>query len=439
LTQRFANTGDNNALNMLQKLLDKHKTSHSLELQLRSVEYASVIYATKGLMPPKVDKPPPLTPAPEEDLFGLTNVMEDTSTVSSTGTVSAGVQNAAKEALTRMPVVDLKVLQKRLQADEVHDGSLFGDSPASAVARPSNAISASSGGGDLLDIFGGGDGSAISTGTIAALPAANGNKETAGKSDLDLLTDIFSAQPMTSMTVASTAYDPFSTSTGSTPAYDPFSGSMTTQVAPVAVVNPLDLFGSPSSSVPVTTTSMQQQSSIMSMNDPFAMQQPQQQQNMSNLMLQQQATPSMQPAVSDMFGATTATVAATAVPAGVRVPGLTYGGLIVEFECTKPESWNLQKSILIAHFKNTSDAPINGMNLQVAVPKHVKMEMEAPTSTTIPEERNSMGRHVSQKVTITNSMLGSKNLALKLKIGFTLKGQKYDHLATCSGFPAGEY
>jgi AP-1 complex subunit gamma-1 len=441
LTQRFAGTGDVSALNLLQKLLDKNKTSHSLELQLRSVEFASVVYASKGLLPPKVEKPKPVAAEPaEQDLFGLTDAMDDTATSSSTnGTVSAGVQNAAKEALTRMPAVDIKVLQKRLQADEIQDGGFAGDSPASSSIRPSRAGAASSGsgGGDLLDIFGGGDAAAsVGAGTIAALPTQNGNKETAGKSDLDLLTDIFSAQPITTTTAAPTAYDPFSASTtvGSTPAYDPFSSSLPSQTAPAAtVVNPMDLFGTPA----------MQPSPMMPINDIFGTQpqQHQQLQPIANMMMQQQPTPPLQPVVSDLFGSTPALSSAPGPVSsgGVRVPGLSHGGLIVEFECTKPESWNLQKSVLIAHFKNTSDAPINGMNLQVAVPKHVAMEMEAPSSTTIPEDRNNMGRHVTQKVTVTNSMLGTKNLALKLKIGFTLKGQKYDHLATCSGFPAGEY
>jgi len=99
---------------------------------------------------------------------------------------------------------------------------------------------------------------------------------------------------------------------------------------------------------------------------------------------------------------------------------------------------NLQKSVLIAHFKNMTDAPIYGMNFQVAVPKYVKMEMEPPSSTTIPAT-GPQAKEVTQKVTITNSMLGTKNLALKVKVGFTTKGQKVDHMATCSGFPPGQY
>ena len=97
LTDRFSDKGDAAALDLLQKLVKKHEVSHSLELQLRSCEYNALLNASKGIKTaPK--------PSTEPDLFGAA----DTG-----GAVSASVINAAKEALSRMPVVDLKVLQKR--------------------------------------------------------------------------------------------------------------------------------------------------------------------------------------------------------------------------------------------------------------------------------------------------------------------------------------
>jgi AP-1 complex subunit gamma-1 len=64
--------------------------------------------------------------------------------------------------------------------------------------------------------------------------------------------------------------------------------------------------------------------------------------------------------------------------------------------------------------------------------------MQPPSSTTIPVTGGN-SKPVTQQVNVTNSMLGTKNLVLKMKIGFTSKGQKIEHMATCSGFPAGEY
>jgi AP-1 complex subunit gamma-1 len=147
------------------------------------------------------------------------------------------------------------------------------------------------------------------------------------------------------------------------------------------------------------------------------------------------ATPA--PVGGDLFGAPPAAVPAAA-PQGVRVPGISHGGLSVEFECSKPDNWNKQKSTLAAHFKNDSGAIIYGMNLQVAVPKYIQMELDPPSSTTIPQSGGN-AKVVTQKVNVTNSMLGTKNLVLKLKISFTLNGQKMEHMATCSGFPPGEY
>ena len=124
--------------------------------------------------------------------------------------------------------------------------------------------------------------------------------------------------------------------------------------------------------------------------------------------------------------------------APIIVPAFSYEGLTVEFECTKPEIWNKQRSTLVARFKNTTTAPLYGLNFQCAVPKYVTMEMKPPTSSTIPVTAGN-NKLVTQTINVTNSKLGSKNLQLKLKAGFTSNGTKVDHIATCSGFPAGLY
>jgi AP-1 complex subunit gamma-1 len=127
------------------------------------------------------------------------------------------------------------------------------------------------------------------------------------------------------------------------------------------------------------------------------------------------------------------------VPSKVTVQGFSHQGLTVEFECTKPDTWNKQNSLLVAKFINTTDAPLYGLHLQVAVPKYVTMEMKPPTSTTVPVTGGSSMKHVTQTISVTNTLLGTKNLMLKLKASFTAKGVKVEHTATCSGFPAGQY
>ena len=389
----------------LEKLLQKHQTSRSLELQLRSCEYNALIHATKGLSVPAISKP---TGSTEADLFGGPVAGE------SNPAVSAAVVSAAKEALVRMPVVDIKILQKRLSTDD-----FGGDYEPRRAATSSAAPAGATGGGDLLDlqdIFGGG----------APAPAPNGLAQPqqqaaalAAKSDMDLLSDIFSAQPSFAPAPASGGYDPFS-NPAPVPASNPMdlfgAAPAVSAPAPASSSNPMDLFGAPP---PASTPAVGASSNPM---DLFGAP-------------PQVSTPAPAPASNpmDAFGAPQA--AAQSASAGVRVPGLSHGGLTVEFECSKPEPMNSQKTQLLAHFTNNAGAPMHGMNLQVAVPKYIAMEMQPPSSTTVPIGSG----QVTQKITVTNSMLGTKNLVLKVKVGFSLNGQKIDHMATCSSFPPGQY
>lgn len=362
LSDRFANNGDAAALQRLEKHIQKNKTSHSLEMQLRACEYDALLMACKGILPPKS--------AVEGDMFG----------VSDGAVISPAIISAAKDALARMPVVDLKVLQKKKQAADFYD-----DMDGDMSAKPAPAAKK---GGDLLDledIFGG----------SAPAPAAtqhNGNANAlAPSSDIDLLSDIFSAPAVSAPIAPAGGFDPFSGMPG------PVAPS------PAAPINPMDLFGAPPAPV--------------------------------------QAAPS---GGVDMFGAAPTFPMATPAPmaaapaAAVKVQAFSHQGLSVEFECTKPDTWNKQKSTLVATFNNSTDAPLHGLSMQCAVPKYVTMDMQPPTSTTVPQSGGN-AKAVTQTIVVTNSMMGTKNLMLKLKVGFTSKGTKIDHMATASGFPAGQY
>jgi len=393
LSDRFADKGDAVALDKLQKLLKKDQGSHSLELQLRSCEYDALMNAAKGIKLAPIKKP-----AAENDLFGVT---EETPS----GPVSASVISAAKEALSRMPVVDLKVLQKNKES--------FGGDGGSSTAMPTATAAAPAPGDDLLDIFGS---------TPAPAPAQNGGAPSGdtGKSDLDLLTDIFAAstaQPAAQPAMGGGGYDPFSAppvQAAAPAAANPLDifGAAPSQPA-AAPANPLDIFGV---SAPAPAAPMPPQ------NDIFG------------------APPPMQQQAPTAPVATPAAPAAAPADAGpITVPGITHQGLSIVFECSKPDIWNKQSSQLVAQFKNANVAALNGFNLQVAVPKYITMEMEPPTSTTIPPTQGANPKLVTQKIKVTNTMLGTKNLMLKVKISFTLNGSKVEHLATCSGFPAGQY
>lgn len=409
LSDRFASTADAATLDKLHKLVKKYSGSHALELQLRSCEYDALLNAAKGI---------------SMSTNGTSN--DDILGVSSGGNLSSGVASAAKEALARMPVVDLKVMQKK-RPPEI--GESFGDEDGAPETATKSIGGAAAAAGepsllDLNDIFGGApaaptyeaNNGVSNTNGEQEKPAANNNTE---KSDVDLLSDIFSAPPVSSPVPApSTPAPPIAGG------YDPFSGlaaPATTTPAP-ALNNPLDVFGQVAQSAPApsplpTTTALSP--------DLFGA-----------------APPSQTPPVSITPTPPAPTLgmpSSTTEQAPVIVPALSHGGLSVEFECTKPDTWNKQVSKLVAKFKNTTDAPIYGLNFQCAVPKYVTMELKPPTSTTVPVTGGSSTKQVTQTINVTNTMLGTKNLMLKLKIGFTSKGTKLEHMATCSGFPEGQY
>ena len=66
------------------------------------------------------------------------------------------------------------------------------------------------------------------------------------------------------------------------------------------------------------------------------------------------------------------------------------------------------------------------------MPKYLKLEMQPPTSTTIPAQ--SVGA-VTQEIRLVNSMQGEKNLMLKLKIGYTSGARTVEEVAQVSTFP----
>lgn len=389
LSGRFADKGDAVALETLQKLVKKNQGSHSLEMQLRSCEYDALLNAAKGI------KTASKAPA-ADDLFGVADT--------GGGAVSDSVIAAAKEALSRMPVVDAKVLQKRREDAFAASLGSSAASKAPAASAPTPAP-----GGDLLDIF--------ATDPTPA-PAQNGAPTAAAaeKSDLDLLSDIFAA-------AATTTPMPAASSGG----YDPFGGVPAALPTPVQS-NPLDIFGAPPPSATPSSASIGSNQLPVGSNslDIFGAPPPSQQHSMPGT-------------AAPMMGGPVAPANGGGEPAPLIVPGFTHNGLTIEFECTKPEVWNKGVSVLLAKCKNAAPDAIYGFNLQCAVPKYVTMEMEPPSSTTIPVTGGNNTKLVTQKIKVTNSMLGAKNLMLKLKVSFTLQGTKTEHMATCSGFPAGQY
>lgn len=440
LRERFAGTTDAVTLERLQKMVERYEGSHSLELQLRSIEYGRLLNAITGV---SVRKRAPVNGGEEEDIFGVGGDGAGIETVSET------VKTAAKEALARMPVVDVKLMQRKR---EERSGALrmsmaddpFGSENGSATGTVAPKTPLSGGGGgdllDLEDIFG-----VSAPSTVVPATKTNGILKAAAvphaamPSDVDLLSDIFSMPSLASSGPAS------STIAGE---FDMF--SMPSVAAPMTVApaigNNFDMFApqppvsSPFSPVLSTSSSVggfdafgatAPASATASLAAPMQV-------SMTSALSGGALLPtSITPTTSIMSGGASVG-SASSLSEGVTVPGFTHQGLTVEFQCTKPDAWNKQNSVLIAKFINTTDVPLYGLHLQVAVPKYVTMEMKPPTSTTVPVT-GGQAKTVTQSISVTNTMLGTKNLMLKVKASFTFKGTKVEHTATCSGFPAGQY
>jgi len=62
------------------------------------------------------------------------------------------------------------------------------------------------------------------------------------------------------------------------------------------------------------------------------------------------------------------------------------------------------------------------------------MSMEPPSQTTI---KSNGGNNVTQSIKISNSMVGTKKVMMKLKLSYTVGGKKVDAQATANQFPMG--
>jgi len=380
LSERYASIATPATIEKLHKLVEKHQGSYTLELQLRSCEYSALLKAAKG----------DISSSNGDDIFGGSS---DNSKIIA----------AAKEALVRMPVVDMNVFLKKQNIENGFgtssnsNGFENGDGNKQSIANITSSSGATPGGDllDLNDIFGGGE-----QNDQSQPPAATTNtqenvaKPTTGSNDVDLLADIFSAPPA-----------PAASPVINNPTFDIFAPQ------PPAQQQQQQHQSNDLSNIIGNTTGV-----VAGNVDPFAV----------------TSTPAPTPLDTSSSTET--------LP--VTVPAFSKEGLEVEFLCHKNDPSDLQKSEIVANFKNTSQFPIYGLNLQCAVPKFVTMDMQPPTSTTVPTASGGAtldANKVTQSIKVTNTKLGSKNLMMKLKVSFTLNGNKVDFLETCGDFPQGKF
>ena len=122
------------------------------------------------------------------------------------------------------------------------------------------------------------------------------------------------------------------------------------------------------------------------------------------------------------------------------VKGFSQNGLNIYFECSKPcPISDPQRADLLARFENINDQPIDYVTLQVSVPSFVTMQVFPPSSTFLPARSTLDANMVTQKITVVNTKLGTKDLKLKLKVTFSLNsdGDPKEYFEIVSSFPKG--
>ncbi|GMH64709.1 hypothetical protein TrRE_jg371, partial [Triparma retinervis] len=219
-------------------------------------------------------------------------------------------------------------------------------------------------------------------------------------SDMDLLSDIFSAPPI-----------PPNPNMGGPPA------------PPVVGGDILDMFGGggapnsqplvpPTSQVPqpAPTTAGQAGNLPSDATDMFA----------------------PRPAAANSQGAAVGAFGKNGQPGADVITAYSKDCLTVDFVCTEDAGGT---AVVTAVFKNSGTADMTGLNFQVAVPKYIQMSIMPPSSTTVPTGGG--GKEVTQVIRAKNGMRGEKKMMMKLKISYTINGNKITDMATANNFPTG--
>jgi len=127
----------------------------------------------------------------------------------------------------------------------------------------------------------------------------------------------------------------------------------------------------------------------------------------------------------------------SAMPAAQGFPPIlafqsSQSGLTLHFSFAKPNPGMPNVTVITMNSSNNGGMEISHLNVQVAVPKFMQLAMRPPSGDTLP-----VGGGISQLVEVNNSMHGTKQLAVKLKIEYMWGGQPIAEMTTVSAFPPG--
>lgn len=127
--------------------------------------------------------------------------------------------------------------------------------------------------------------------------------------------------------------------------------------------------------------------------------------------------------------------APAALPPGTFAPFTAFdkAGLTVSFSCSK-DAANVSVTNIEASFTNSTPAPMDSLNFQVAVPKYMQLKMTPPSSTTVPPGNSGK---VTQNFKVANQMHGQKPVILRIKIEYASMGTPVSETGQVDQFPAG--
>ncbi len=130
----------------------------------------------------------------------------------------------------------------------------------------------------------------------------------------------------------------------------------------------------------------------------------------------------------------------TAAPAAVEVPeppktriaGYTDDNLRIDFEMDPRDISNPNERHIVAFFSNIGSADVTALNMQVAVQKNMKITLLPATAAVVPAGKPNA---VKQEMRIMNPFEGTKPISMKIKVGYTCKGQNASAMKTVT-FPS---
>eukprot|EP00826_Nyctotherus_ovalis_P008918 TRINITY_DN1231_c0_g1_i13.p2 TRINITY_DN1231_c0_g1~~TRINITY_DN1231_c0_g1_i13.p2 ORF type:complete len:116 (+),score=29.93 TRINITY_DN1231_c0_g1_i13:159-506(+) len=110
----------------------------------------------------------------------------------------------------------------------------------------------------------------------------------------------------------------------------------------------------------------------------------------------------------------------------MRVEGFVDENMIIEFEMGPAVGGERH---IKAYFLNVCGSDITGLNMQIAVQKHLKAALQPATSSVLSGDGKST---VQQEMKITNSLEGTKPIVIKIKVNYTCNGKTFDATKTVS-------